>query len=123
MTNYRLVMPGDLNQYGFLFGGKMLLWVDETAWLAAGLDFPRFRFVTVGMSQVSFHKSVHSGSVLRFETERVKQGFTSVTYRVCVYCRNLSDCTCDETVFGTEITFVRVNESGEKIPLSAAVEG
>ena len=23
MTSYKLVMPGDLNHYGFLFGGKM----------------------------------------------------------------------------------------------------
>ncbi len=29
MTSYKLVMPGDLNHYGFLFGGKMLMWVDE----------------------------------------------------------------------------------------------
>ena len=25
MTSYKLVMPGDLNHYGFLFGGKMLI--------------------------------------------------------------------------------------------------
>lgn len=29
MTSYKLVMPGDLNHYCFLFGGKMLMWVDE----------------------------------------------------------------------------------------------
>ena len=27
MTTYKLVMPGDMNHYGFLFGGKMLMWV------------------------------------------------------------------------------------------------
>lgn len=31
MTSYKLVMPGDLNHYGFLFGGKMLMWVDESS--------------------------------------------------------------------------------------------
>ena len=31
MTTYKLVMPGDMNHYGFLFGGKMLMWVDEVA--------------------------------------------------------------------------------------------
>ena len=25
MTTYKLVMPGDMNHYGFLFGGKMLM--------------------------------------------------------------------------------------------------
>ena len=40
METHRLVMPGDLNQYGFLFGGKMLSWVDEACWIAASLDYP-----------------------------------------------------------------------------------
>ena len=29
MTTYRLVMQEDMNHYGFLFGGKMLMWIDE----------------------------------------------------------------------------------------------
>ena len=36
MTSYKLVRPGDLNHYGFLFGGKMLMWVDEVAWMGIG---------------------------------------------------------------------------------------
>lgn len=117
MTNYRLVMPGDLNQYGFLFGGKMLLWIDETAWLAAELDFPACRFVTVGMSRVSFHKSVRNGTALRFETDILRKGNTSVTYQVQVFSRNLNEDRADEKVFETEITFVRVDSDGKKIPL------
>ena len=31
MTSYKLVMPEDMNPYGFLFGGKMLMWIDEVA--------------------------------------------------------------------------------------------
>ena len=33
MTTYKLVMPEDMNHYGFLFGGKMLMWIDEVAWI------------------------------------------------------------------------------------------
>ena len=29
MTTYRLVMPEDMNHYGFLFGGKMLMWIES----------------------------------------------------------------------------------------------
>ena len=35
MMTYRLVMPEDMNHYGFLFGGKMLMWIDEVAGVAA----------------------------------------------------------------------------------------
>ena len=68
MTTYKLVMPGDMNHYGFLFGGKMLMWVDEVAWIAVSEDYPTLHFVTVGMSKVEFKKSVHPQSVLRFDT-------------------------------------------------------
>jgi len=27
--NHRLVLSEDLNQYGFLFGGRLLSWVDD----------------------------------------------------------------------------------------------
>ena len=104
MTSYKLVMPGDLNHYGFLFGGKMLMWVDEIAWMAVSGDYPGCHFVTVGMSEVTFHKSVHPQSVLRFETTKARVGQSS-----------------EETgVFTTDITFVRIGADGAKMPI---VEG
>jgi len=35
MTTYKLVMPEDMNHYGFLFGGKMLMWIDEVVLLVS----------------------------------------------------------------------------------------
>ena len=116
MTSYKLVMPGDLNHYGFLFGGKMLMWVDEVAWMAVSGDYPGRNFVTVGMSEVTFHKSVHPNSVLRFETNRKRIGRTSVTYRVEVFRRQM-DARDEIGVFTTDITFVRVDENGARIPV------
>lgn len=107
MENHRLVLPEHLNQYGFLFGGYLLMWVDEIAWMAASLEFPGCHFVTVGMKEVSFHRSVREGSILRFETDRVHLGNTSVRYSVSV----LRDQT---EIFSTEVTQVRVDASGNK---------
>jgi len=113
MTNYRLVMPGDLNNYGALFGGQLLRWVDEDAWLAASLDFPRCRFVTIGMDRVEFRRSSKQGDILRFEARRVKTGTTSVTYTVEVFQQH-----GDETpMFTTHVTLVRVDENGRKIAI------
>ena len=107
MTTYKLVMPEDMNHYGFLFGGKMLMWVDEVAWI----------FVTVGMSEVKFKKSVHPQSVLRFDTRRQREGRTSVTYHVDVHRRHI-ESRDEEIVFSTDITFVCVGKDGEKRPIS-----
>ncbi len=116
MTSYKLVMPEDMNHYGFLFGGKLLMWVDELAWIAVSNDYPGFQFVTIGMNQVEFKKSVHLKSVLRFEIERIREGNTSVTYTVCVFKHDMSQAE-QEQIFRTDITFVRVDENSKKISL------
>jgi len=117
MTSYKLVMPEDMNHYGFLFGGKMLMWVDEVAWMAVSNDYPGMHFLTVGMSEVTFRKSVHPKSVLRFTTERKHVGRTSVTYHTDVFRRQI-DSSEEEHVFHTDITFVRVDSSGDKVPIA-----
>jgi len=120
MTTYKLVMPEDMNHYGFLFGGKMLMWVDEVAWIAVSEDYPTLHFVTVGMSEVKFKKSVHPQSVLRFETRRQREGRTSVTYHVDVHRRHI-ESRDEEIVFSTDITFVCVGKDGAKRPITEDV--
>jgi len=120
VTTYKLVMPEDMNHYGFLFGGKMLMWIDEVAWIAVSNDYPGYRFVTVGMSEVTFKKSVHPRAVLRFESECARVGTTSVTYHVDVYRRDI-EASGEEHVFHTDITFVRVDETGAKMPVGMGI--
>ncbi len=119
MRSYKLVMPGDLNHFGFLFGGNMLKWVDEVSWIAACRDFPSCRFVTIAMDQVEFRKSVQGGSILAVDAELAKRGLTSVAYRVAVFRHRLDDVT-DEKVFTTTVTLVRVDEEGRKVSLPPA---
>jgi acyl-CoA hydrolase len=40
MQTFTTVRPEHLNYHGFLFGGQLLLWVDEFAWMAAARDNP-----------------------------------------------------------------------------------
>ncbi len=77
MENYKLVMPEDLNPHGFLFGGKLLMWVDEYAYIGAKLEFPDCNLVTVAMDNVVFRKSAGLGMVLKFEVSRSLLGRTS----------------------------------------------
>ena len=116
MDNYKLVLPEHLNHYQFLFGGYLLKFVDEIAWIAATLDYPGFNFVTIAMDRVEFRKSVRQGTILRFNCERTKVGNTSVTYKVDVFKANSSSGDTD-SVFATNVTMVRVDEEGKKKPL------
>lgn len=116
MESYKLVLPEDLNHYGYLFGGNLLKWVDEVAWIAASLDYPGHVLVTIGLDKVEFHKSIKQGSVLKFHVEKSRLGTTSVTYKVLVHCGNIGTGT-EDTVFSTRITFVCLDENGRKKPL------
>lgn len=116
MVTYKLVMPEHLNQYGVLFGGNMLKWVDETAWMAVSLDHPGLRFVTIAMDRVVFKTGVTGGSILRFDVNLQRVGHTSATYGVCVYRSDLQQ-KGESLIFTTDITFVRVDERGDKVPV------
>jgi len=116
MENHKLVLPEHLNQFGFLFGGNLLKWVDEYAWIAASLDFPGCNFVTIGMDRVEFKKSVREGTILKFIVEKTETGTTSVRYRVHVYHGN-SSMDDKQLIFATHVTFVRVDKQGKKTPL------
>ena len=114
MENYKLVMPEDLNHHGYLFGGRILQWVDEYAYIAASLEFPNCNLVTVALDHVEFRKSVLQGTVLRFHVQQGRLGTTSVQYNVNVFKANEDDA---EPIFSTGVTYVRVDDEGGKIAL------
>ncbi len=110
METHRLVLPGDLNHYGFLFGGRLLAWIDEASWIAASLDFPHCQFVTVAMDTVEFHHSVRDGTILRISCICEKEGNTSTTYQVKVFDEKAGH----HPIFSNRVTFVSVDDEGRK---------
>lgn len=107
--SYKLVLTEHLNHFGFLFGGQMLAWVDEVGYIAARTEYPGREFVTIAMDEARFHHSVALGAVLRFTAERIREGGSSVRYRIAV--RTAED---DTTLFSTTITFVCIDADGKK---------
>jgi len=113
MENYKLVLRGDLNQNGYLYGGNLLKWIDEYAWIAATLDYPESSLVTIALDKVTFKKSIKEGTILKFVINKTKTGNTSVQYYVEVFCSTKCHDKMD-MVFSTHITFVNLDEEGNK---------
>lgn len=111
METQRLVLPEDLNHLGFLFGGRLLAWVDEACWIAASLDYPHCQFVTIGMDRVEFRHSVREGTILSIACVKEKEGTTSVSYRVEVFDRRNPG---GPPIFSTLVTYVSVDDTGRK---------
>lgn len=116
MDNFTLVRPEHLNHHGYLFGGALLKWVDELAWLAASRDFAGCTLVTVGMEKIQFRQRVENGSILRFSILPLTQGSSAVTYSVEVFA-DAPGGREETPVFSNRITFVRLDEQGRKCPL------
>jgi acyl-CoA hydrolase len=109
-----------MNEQGVLFGGYLLKWIDEFAYISASLDYPGNRFVTVSLDNVVFRKPVKVGYILCFDIVRVRLGTTSVSYDIKVF--NAKDpAQKDELLFETNIVFVNINQEGKKEPIKAPV--
>ncbi len=119
MKHYKLVLPESMNEQGALFGGNLLKWIDEFAYVTASLDFPGNSFVTVSLDNVVFRKPIKVGYILCFDVVRKKVGTTSVRYEIKVHnAKNPS--IKNELLFETSIIFVNVNAKGKKEPIRAA---
>lgn len=116
MKHHKLVLTSHLNHYGFLFGGQMLFWIDSVGYITANYDFPGNEFVTRGLADVSFKKTIPAGSILEFDANLTKKGHASVTYQIDVYCDDRSD-NSKQLAFSTNITFVSIDANGKGKPL------
>lgn len=83
------MLPKDTNQYGTIFGGVLLSYIDQAG--AVGADheirrkgWPATSLVTVALNRVEFHEAVFVGDVISFYTHVVRFGTTSVTIHVTV---------------------------------------
>ncbi len=86
------------------------------SWIAASLDYPGCNFVTIGMDRVEFKKNVRKGTILRFSVNRANEGKTSAQYTVNVNSESVETGE-SELIFSTNITFVRIDETGKKMGL------
>jgi acyl-CoA hydrolase len=113
MDHYKLVLPEFLNHQGFLFGGYLLKWIDELAYITANLNYPGHRFVTIALDNVTFKHRISSGQILKFSVVESKLGNTSVEYLVQAFGEQ-DQRKKAQVLFETKITFVSVTESGRK---------
>ena len=78
-----VTLPRDTNQYGTIFGGVILSYIDQAGFVEARRHGPGGRrWVTVALDKVEFHQPVHLGDAVAFWTSTERLGTTSVTVKV-----------------------------------------
>ncbi len=81
-TKTLLVRPQDLNHAGTLFGGTIMAWSDELAFIAATLTYPHCTFVTKVFHEFNFLAGASEGDIITIAARVLKAGHTSVTVAV-----------------------------------------
>jgi acyl-CoA thioesterase YciA len=106
-----VMMPRDTNPHGTIFGGVILSYLDQAGAIGARREIIRLGgpppyLVSVAMNRVEFHKPVLVGDVVRFLTQVVRIGRTSVTVHVTVFVDRGSDAL---QVTEAEVVYVGVD--------------
>jgi acyl-CoA thioesterase YciA len=112
-----VTLPKDTNQYGTIFGGVILSYIDQAGFVEARRHGVH-RWVTVAVDRVEFKKPVHLGDVVCFYGQTVRKGTTSVTVKVEVEAeRYLTGATVPVTE--AVLTLVSVDSTGRPIPFAS----
>ena len=112
-----LVKYPDCNSTENLFGGKLLLWLDESVAIYASRVMQQERIVTAHISEMNFTVPTELKRVLSIYAKVVKEGRTSLTVHAIAAKSSMGD---DEEVevASTTMVFVSVDEDGRPTPWS-----
>ena len=111
-----LVRPEHLNHHGFLFGGRLLEWLDEQAYIAAvACVKPEANLVTIGIDKVAFKHAVLQGSLLRFRSLPVHAGRSSLTVFTQVFLLGGEEHV---DIFSAYVTFVCLDKRAKLRPIT-----
>jgi acyl-CoA thioesterase YciA len=109
-------MPRDTNQYGTIFGGVILSYIDQAGFVEARRNGGH-KWVTVALDRVEFKHPVHLGDVVALYTSTTRAGTTSVTVKVEVEAeRYVGGATI--AVTEAHITLVSVGDDGRPVPFA-----
>lgn len=112
-----VMMPRDTNNYGTIFGGVILSYIDQAGFIEARRHGVH-RWVTASLDRVDFTAPVHTGDVVSFLTATESMGTKSV--KVCVRVEADRFLSGDRVhVTDAHMTMVAVNAAGRPIPFDS----
>jgi acyl-CoA thioesterase YciA len=114
------IKKSDLGFHANLFGGKLLAWLDAAgaAFAMETCDTPRM--VTIKIDECIFKKPAKEGQMIKIYGDVECVGNTSITLYLEARAHNVYSGQ-QNVILSTNITFVRIDENGDPIPISDRV--
>ena len=113
-----VMMPKDTNAEGTIFGGVILSYIDQAAFVEAKRQ-AHHRYVTVCMREVVFKEPVFNGDVISLYGETSRIGKTSITVKVNVIAERSQPPTRRVAVTEAEVVMVAIDETGRSCDITA----
>ncbi len=108
-----LIKSEDLNHHGTLFAGKAAEWFVEAAFIEANIHHRNPEgLVCLKIHGMKFSKPARKGDIVNIETALAYVGKTSIM----IYTRIYNMLKPSETMVEGFVTFVSVDENGNKKP-------
>jgi acyl-CoA thioesterase YciA len=114
------IKKSDLGFHANLFGGKLLAWLDAAgaAFAMETCDTPRM--VTIKIDECLFKKPAKEGQMIKIYGDVKSIGNTSINLYLEARAHNVYSGQ-QSIILSTNITFVRIDENGDSIPISDRV--
>lgn len=115
------IKKADLGFHANLFGGKLMAWIDAAGAALAMEVCDTPRMVTVKIDECIFKKPAKEGQLLKIYGKVATIGNTSIELYLEARAHNVYSGT-QSVILSTNITFVRIDEGGEPVPISERVK-
>jgi acyl-CoA thioesterase YciA len=120
-----VAMPKDTNPYNTIFGGVILSYIDQAAFLQARRHAD-LRWVTLMLDRVEFKNPVYVGDTINLYTKTVRIGRTSVTVEVDVRAERFMPSFAQARIVdvtAATLVMVSVDSAGRSIPFAENLGG
>jgi acyl-CoA thioesterase YciA len=111
-----VMMPRDTNPLGTIFGGLILSYIDQAAFVEAAHQCSQ-TLVTVAMHEVKFIAPVFVGDLVSFYAQTIRVGTTSITVKVTVEARRADAPHNTVRVTQAEVVYVAISKPGSSTRL------
>ncbi len=111
----KVVAPATTNLSGTLFGGTLLSWMDEVAFVTA-TRFGRCPFVTVSFERVDFEHPIPAATIVELIARVETIGRTSLKVRIDVYVEDMFKADRLKAVNGL-VTMVALDDNKRPMPI------
>lgn len=112
---HEIVMPGDTNFHGTIFGGKVMSWIDIAGAMCA-MKHCENPVVTVHIDDIDFISSINIGELVSIKASINYVGNTSMVVGVRVDKENPMTGEKKKTT-KAYLTFVSINKEGKSVPV------